>query len=74
MNTINNADDKNNEVSDLSDLFEFLKYILGCTYISDLRIEPYNIKAKLILNQLNLEKYSSKQLKDVFEYIYGEIQ
>ncbi len=52
-----------------SDLFEFLKYILGCTYISDLKIEPYNTKAKLILNDLNLDKYSSNQIYDVFEYI-----
>ena len=52
------------------DLLEFLKYILGCTYVSDLRQEPYNSKAKLILKQLNLKKYSLHQLADVFEYIY----
>jgi hypothetical protein len=30
----------------ISDLLEFLKYILGCTYISDLKTKNYNVKAK----------------------------
>ena len=55
------------------DLLEILKYILGCTYISDLRVEHYyNDNAKLILNYLDLKRYSQKQLKDVFEYIYDK--
>lgn len=33
------------------DLLEFLKYILGCTYISDLKNETYNAKAKLIFEK-----------------------
>ena len=37
------------------DLFEFLKYILDCTYIFDLRTIHYNNNAKLILKQLNLK-------------------
>lgn len=61
----------NNKYDDKLDLLEFLKYILGCTYISDLRKDPYNFKAKLILKQLNLKKYSLHQLSDVFEYIYS---
>lgn len=67
--------DNKNKESDLneeSDLFEFLKYILGCTYISDLRIEPYNTKAKLIFKLLNFEKYSSNQIEDIFKYIYTD--
>lgn len=55
-----------------SDLLEFLKYILGCTYISDLRSDPYNTKAKLLLKQLRLKKYSRNQIKEVFDYIYSE--
>lgn len=51
------------------DLLEFLKYILGCTYMSDLRIEPYNTKAKLILEQLDFGYYSLDQIKDAIEYI-----
>lgn len=52
------------------DLFDFLKYILGCTYISDLRTEPYNAKARLILDKLNLNKYPINQTKDAVNYIY----
>ena len=52
-------------------LLEFLKYILGCTYISDLKNEPYITKAKLILKFLNLKKYSIDQIRDTFEYLYG---
>lgn len=55
-----------------SDLLEFLKYILGCTYISDLRVEPYNSKAKLLLKQLKLDEYSENHVKDIFEYIYNK--
>lgn len=65
---INNNTDKGSE----RDLLEFLKYILSCTYISDLKFEPYNDKAKTTLGELNLQKYSLKQLKDVFEYIYNK--
>ena len=61
-----------NENNKKSDLFEFLKYILGCTYISDLRTEPYNTKARLILKFLNPKKYSKIQIKDAFEYLYGK--
>lgn len=61
----------NNDIRKESDLLEFLKYILSCTYISDLIIEPYNTKARLLLKQLNLEKYPIYQIKDAFEYLYN---
>lgn len=56
------------------DLLEFLKYILGCTYISDLRTEAYNVKAKLMLKFLNLKKYPINQIEDTFEYLYSDEQ
>lgn len=67
MNVIKYGVYKENEEPDL---LEFLKYILGCTYISDLRFKPYNEKAKFTLRQLDLRKYSLKQLKNVYKYIY----
>ncbi len=54
------------------DMLEFLKYILDCTYISDLRIESYNKRAKHILDKLDLSNYSLAQIMDVIEYIYTE--
>jgi hypothetical protein len=56
------------------DLFNFLKYILGCTYISDLRTEPYNTKAKLILERLYLSDYSLNQIRDTLKYISHELK
>lgn len=55
-----------------NDLLEFLKYILGCTYISDLRIESYNYKAKLILSKLDFRNYSLKQITEAYKYIYTD--
>lgn len=52
------------------DMLEFLQYIIGCTYISDLRFEPYNKRAKRILEKLDLTNYSLDQVTDVIEYIY----
>lgn len=52
------------------ELLEFLKYILGCMYISDLKTESYNGKARFLLEHLNLEKYPLKQINDAFLYIY----
>jgi hypothetical protein len=62
----------NTNITDLDsdlDLFEFLKNALGCTYISDLRIKPYNTMAKFLLSKINLKKYSKKQVEDAFNYI-----
>jgi hypothetical protein len=53
------------------DLLEFLQYIVGCDYISDLKNEPYNSKAKLLLSQLDVSYYSLNQIKDATEYIYS---
>lgn len=53
------------------ELLEFLKYILGCTYISDLKTDPYNDRAKLLLKHLNLNKYSLYQINDAFIYLHG---
>lgn len=55
------------------DLLELLRYTIGCTYISDLRTEPYNAKARLVLRQFNLKKFPCNQISDVFEYIYSPL-
>ncbi len=56
----------------MSDLLEFLKYVLNCTYISDLRTETYNIRAKEILDKFDPAYYSLNQIKDAIEYVYTE--
>jgi hypothetical protein len=57
----------------MSDLLEFLKYVLGCTYISDLRKEPYNTKAKAVFERLDLTHFSLTQIRDTTEYLYAKI-
>ena len=54
------------------ELLEFLKYILGCTYMSDFRIKPYNDRAKLLLEHIYLGCYSLNQIKDAIEYICSD--
>ena len=56
------------------DLLEFLKYILSCEYISDLRTEPYNAKAKLILEKIDIRNFSLNQIKDTIEYVYSSFE
>ena len=56
------------------DLLEFLKYILSCEYISDLRKEPYNAKAKLILEKIDIRNFSLNQIKDTIEYVYSSFE
>lgn len=51
-------------------LLEFLQYILDCTYISDLLIEPYNSKAKMLLDRLNWSYYTLSEIADCMEYLY----
>lgn len=52
------------------DLLEFLKYILGCEYISDLKTEPYKTKVKMLFEHLDLNYFSLNQIKDAINYIF----
>lgn len=51
------------------DIFEELRKILGCTYISDLRYAPYRREAIGSVSLLNLEDYPTEQLSDLSEYL-----
>ena len=56
-------------MNDCTDLFEVLKNLGCCTYISDLRANPHNTKARIILNILTLDGYSARQVNDACQYI-----
>ena len=56
-------------LNDCTDLFEVLKNLVCCTYISDLRTNPYNAKAQSLLRSLDLDIYSARQVNDVCKYI-----
>lgn len=61
--------EKKTGANDGTDLFELLKNLVCCTYISDLRADPYNAKAKMILKVLDPDLYSAGQMSDVCQYI-----
>ena len=47
------------------DIFEVLKNMLGCIYISDLKFEPYKEKAIELLKNMQVD---SKQKADICNY------
>lgn len=49
------------------DLFEDVRKIVGCKYISDLPVYPVDVK--LALRKLDKRNYDAKQIKDLVEYI-----
>lgn len=55
--------------ADNINLLEFIQYIIGCEYLSDLRSGIYNEKAKLLLQRLDLTQYSFKSIIDAIEYL-----
>ncbi|MCQ4794162.1 hypothetical protein NE604_00690 [Anaerofustis stercorihominis] len=54
-----------------TDLFELLRELCGCEYISDLKNAPYLSKAKSLMQTISLEPFSLFQLSDMAEYLYG---
>lgn len=53
-------------------LLDLLQFILGCDYLSDLKTEPYNKKAKIIFENLDLTKFSLSNVKDTILYLYSK--
>ena len=64
---IKKAVEKNTE-----DIFEKLKKALDCTYISDMRTEPYCSNAKALLKTIDIEELSLRELNDISNYLYGK--
>ena len=55
------------------DIFNELKEKIGCRYISDMRYDKAaNNMAKMYFGQMDITKYSEKEIKDLREYIYGD--
>lgn len=52
----------------MRDIFEDMRALVGCTYISDLRSCPSIVRANLY--QLELAWYSDKKLEDFAQYIF----
>lgn len=56
------------------DLFEELKRVVRCEYISDLRYSPWREQAKKAIAAMDLSEFSLFALNDAAEYLYGEKQ
>lgn len=54
-----------------NDLFEMLKNMTGCEYISDLRFGENNEKAQACFNHIDINRYSLPVLSDAAAYIFG---
>jgi len=54
-----------------TDLLEFLQSALRCMYLSALRTETYNGRAKELLNQLALNSFPAHQVRDAYSYLYA---
>jgi hypothetical protein len=50
-------------------LLEFLSWILGCEFLSDLHVEPYHFKAIILLGRLNLKNYSHEEINEAKSYL-----
>lgn len=53
------------------DIFEDLREIIGCMYISDMRRTPYRHRALCSVTFLDLDLYPIEQLSDLSEYLTG---
>lgn len=51
------------------DIFEELKKLVQCEYISDLREEPYVMAAKRMMVELDLSRYPLEALENMAEYL-----
>ena len=60
-----------NRKNDNTDLLEFLQSALRCMYLSDLRTEAYNSRAKAMLEQLALNSFPAHQVSDAYRYLYA---
>ena len=50
-------------------LLEFLSWVLGCEFLSDLHFEPYYAKAIILLGRLNLKNYSYEEINEARSYL-----
>lgn len=50
-------------------MFETLKSMVGCMYISDLKFGVYNERAKELFKTLDISKFNTKEFEDVRKYI-----
>ena len=71
ITTMRYAERQTRTVNANTDLLEFLQSALRCMYLSDLRTETYNGRARELLNQLALNSFPAQQVRDAYSYLYA---
>lgn len=51
------------------DIFEYLKDILSCDYISDMKDGSYNLAAISVLTDIDIELINPQQYQDICRYL-----
>lgn len=51
------------------DLFEYIRTLLGCEYISDIRLPENRTLARRTFSEMNLSGYSQREINDMKEYL-----
>ena len=57
-----------------NDIFNVLRVLIGCEYISDISTPFYQKKAVEALKDLDLTRFDTKQIADVCRYLHIRIE
>lgn len=71
-NEMNGSLQPNNDGERTPDLFEDLRALLGCEFISDLKFLPWNDQALRLTSRMKLTRYSLHALSDLYHYLTGK--
>lgn len=53
----------------INDIFEYLKELVNCEYISDLQFGNYHDTAIIILKTIDINRINPKQYIDICQYL-----
>lgn len=51
------------------DIFEYLRDVLNCDYISDIKMGSYNLAAISVLTDIDIELINPQQYVDICQYL-----
>ncbi len=57
--------------TDKKEILEALREYTGAKYISDLKNQTYNAKARYAVSKISVEQYPMNTLEDIAEYIFS---
>lgn len=53
----------------IEDIFEYLRLLVNCEYISDLQIENYHDAAIVIFKTIDINRINPNQYTDICQYL-----